>query len=157
MALKRTSLLAVKFDNSEEPENYDPGNNNAVEPEDNKPELDDDIVNLLGELNDEEEKFGGPMHKDLAKRWEHTLKNGLTTENRKNIIQKYPTAENCRLLAAPKLNLELHSGIGESGIKRDNRLMVVHRYKQELVYPQWDLYSLNYWEKKKKRPKIWSL
>ncbi|KAB0796900.1 hypothetical protein PPYR_10961 [Photinus pyralis] len=71
--------------------------------------------------------MGSKIHKDVSSQWEKTLLTGLSEEIRQKLISKYPTPENCILLAPPKLNPEAKLASMESAIKRDERLQAVQR------------------------------
>lgn len=95
-----------------------------IEQEDVPPvvELDQEVLSTLGEDAIPKRTVGPPVQRDIATRWTNILKNGLSDENRQNIIVAYPPAENCQNLGAPKLNEEVSSAISEAVIKRDARL-----------------------------------
>lgn len=87
------------------------------------PVLNSDILSLLGEDPLTPKINVLPLQKDLASRWENLLKNGLSEENRKQLIEKYPSPENCLLLCPPKVNPEVKAAVPSQALRRDDRLV----------------------------------
>ncbi|XP_066596470.1 uncharacterized protein [Prorops nasuta] len=79
--------------------------------------LDEDILNLLGKDSTKSGKVEAKFHPSLEKRWWFWLESGLPKEEKLELLKKY---ERPILFEAPKLNKEITSLIGETGIKRDN-------------------------------------
>lgn len=86
----------------------------------NPDELDPDILQLLGSDPSLNKSYGDNLHKDLATRWKHILTNGLTKEEKVDILKQYLPAENCIYMKAPMLNPELKSALSDSNIKKDS-------------------------------------
>lgn len=96
----------------------------------NKPdelELEDDILQLLGDAPKPETPLGRPVHKDIARRWQDILSKGLSKEVRDNIVKDYLVPSNCDLLLAPALNPEVKAALPDPLVKRDFSLT----YKQK--------------------------
>ncbi|XP_051159918.1 cactin-like [Leptopilina boulardi] len=89
------------------------------QPEIENPTIDAETLNLLGSVN-ENIKFGPELNKKLVDVWENILKAGLSKDIRKELIEKYPTAINCKILQSPKLNPEIKSVIGQLSLKKDS-------------------------------------
>ncbi|XP_049699094.2 uncharacterized protein LOC126055157 [Helicoverpa armigera] len=85
-------------------------------------DLDPNILAALGEITDETPEFGAKIHENLAKLWLPLLKKGMTKECREALMANYPIPENCSLLQAPALNLEVSAAIPESSRFRDKKM-----------------------------------
>lgn len=90
--------------------------------------LDNDVLELLGEAPEPECKLGKPIHKDVAARWLDIIKKGLNKESKEQLAKDYLIPENCELLIPPILNPEAKAALTEPSIKRDASLMI--RQKQ---------------------------
>lgn len=93
------------------------------------PELDTDILEILGVDPTKSEKFGKDLQKDVAVRFEHTATIGLSKEERKEMTTKYFIPKNCKLVGAPALNPEIKAALSETVVKRD----AVIEQKQKLM------------------------
>ncbi|XP_063635037.1 uncharacterized protein LOC134805721 [Cydia splendana] len=93
---------------------------NAEQTTNVEPELDPNILSILGDDPQNENTFGEKLHKDVSTRWQHLLINGLQKEVKSEIIKLYPVPENCSSLKAPKLNLEIKAALTEMNLKKDN-------------------------------------
>lgn len=87
------------------------------------PELDTEILSLLGDAPKPDTKFGKGVHKDLAMRWQEILDKGLLKETKDKLLLEYLIPENCSLLVAPSLNPEVKAALAESMVKRDSAIM----------------------------------
>ncbi|CAH1647132.1 unnamed protein product [Spodoptera littoralis] len=87
-----------------------------------RPELDEEIMCLLGQTPSKEKKLGSDIQKDLALRLEHITTMGLKKESRKEIIENNLIPSNCTKINAPKLNPEIKAALSEILIKKDNAL-----------------------------------
>lgn len=83
------------------------------------PELDAEILQILGEDPTKPSVFGKQIQNDVAVRFEHIATTGLTKEDRKNLTDKYLVPENCKLVGAPALNPEIKAALSEMVVKRD--------------------------------------
>lgn len=86
-------------------------------------ELEDDILQMLGDAPKTEDPLGPPIHKDIANRWQEILAKGLQKEVKDQIMKLYSVPNNCDLLLAPTLNPEVKAAIREVMAKRDSALM----------------------------------
>ncbi|XP_063368524.1 uncharacterized protein LOC134657308 [Cydia amplana] len=86
-------------------------------------ELDDEILEVLGDAPKSEIKMGKPTHKDLASRWQEILDKGLVKETKDKLTEAYLIPENCDLLVAPLLNPEVKAALADNLVKRDNAIM----------------------------------
>ncbi|XP_063892795.1 uncharacterized protein LOC110377619 [Helicoverpa armigera] len=87
---------------------------------DESEDLDPDILQLLGSDPTQNKSFGDHLHKDIATRWKHILTNGLSKEEKLDILKQYLPAENCTNMKAPLLNPEIKSALSDNNIKRDS-------------------------------------
>ncbi|XP_048004363.1 uncharacterized protein LOC125240514 [Leguminivora glycinivorella] len=84
-------------------------------------ELSEEIVALLGEAP-EKIVFSPNLLEQLASRWQDIIKKGLNKEERDKLIKKYPVPENCKVIGAPKMNLEAQSAAGDTLVNRDKAI-----------------------------------
>lgn len=87
-----------------------------------EPELDQEILNLLGDTPSKEKKYGSHIKNEIAIRWNHILTTGLTKEDRKGLLDKYFIPENCKNIDAPILNPETKAALSEVLIKKDKAI-----------------------------------
>lgn len=92
-------------------------------------ELDPQLLLALGEATSDKEEFGPNVHESLAKLWLPILRKGLLKETKDTIRKSYLTPENCKLLAAPKLNAEISAAVTEVVRGRDKKIM---NFQQQL-------------------------
>ncbi|KAJ8733652.1 hypothetical protein PYW07_014203 [Mythimna separata] len=85
----------------------------------NIPDLDTDILDILGDDPTNTDKYGPEIRNEVANRLLYIAKDGLNKENRKNLMSKYVLPKNCIQLDAPKINLEIKAAIADTAIKRD--------------------------------------
>lgn len=83
------------------------------------PELDAEILQILGVDPTKSKLFGKHVQIDVAVRFEHIATTGLTKEDRKELTDKYLLPENCKLVGAPALNPEIKAALSEMVVKRD--------------------------------------
>lgn len=101
------------------------GNNPQIDPDNEviiievDPHLNEEILECLGDDPAANETPKAEIHKDLASRWGHLLKSGLTKVKREQLLQKYPTPLNCSPLRAPKLHDEVKRILNASVIRKD--------------------------------------
>lgn len=86
------------------------------------PELDEEILSLLGEAPLVKTSLGKNIHKEIASRWQELLSRGLSKEVKDNLCQQYAVPGNCDLLMAPTLNPEAKAALTSFNIKRDHAL-----------------------------------
>lgn len=82
-------------------------------------ELDTEILEILGNDPSNTDKYGPEIRNELANRLLHIVKEGLTKENRKNLMSKYLLPINCTQMDAPKINLEIKAAMPDTAVKRD--------------------------------------
>jgi len=84
--------------------------------------LSDDVVAILGEKADSKISWGPNVHPDLVPRWKALLASGLSEDEKKLLIQKYPPPENLQHMGAPILNPVVLKAISTSNAQRDQRM-----------------------------------
>lgn len=87
------------------------------------PELDDEVLTLLGDAPVPENVLGKAIHKDIASRWQDILAKGLAKEVRDRLLKEYLIPINCDLLVSPVLNPELKAALSDFMVKRDASLI----------------------------------
>lgn len=80
--------------------------------------LDPDLQELLGESPIPNDLPGKPIHKEIASRWEHWIKKGISKEEISTIRDNYSIPKNVLFVKSPKLNPELE-GLAEPTLKKD--------------------------------------
>lgn len=80
------------------------------------------ILAALGEDQSVEEKYGDAIKEIVSSRWQTILQKGCDEKLVQDIIKKYKIPENCKLLEAPKLNLEVIAALNEASKNRDKTL-----------------------------------
>lgn len=85
--------------------------------------LDPEIAELLGKRLDPDVPLGPAINENIVIRWNEIISKGLPKEEQKEIIKKYATPENCKLVNAPRLNPEIKASMPEGAISRDVRLV----------------------------------
>ncbi|KAL4713755.1 hypothetical protein ACJJTC_004286 [Scirpophaga incertulas] len=93
------------------------------------PELDSELMEILGKDPSCTKEYGDNIQKDLAIRLNHIATFGLSKEIRKELKDKYLIPANCKLIKPPTLNPEIKASLIESQTKRDKGI----EYKQELT------------------------
>ncbi|KAI5633927.1 hypothetical protein NE865_13356 [Phthorimaea operculella] len=88
------------------------------------PELDSEILNILGDDPSVVKEYAKDIQADLAVRFQHLLTNGLSKEIRKELQDKYLPPGNCALIDAPTLNPEIKAAVSEAIIKRDKAIEI---------------------------------
>lgn len=87
------------------------------------------MLSLLGKDSIKEKLKGPPIQKDLASRWNNVLINGMTEDEKMELLEKYPTPENCNN-AAPKINKLV------AGASSDKRYHMVLRRDEKIAARQ---------------------
>ncbi|KAI5646125.1 hypothetical protein NE865_01587 [Phthorimaea operculella] len=87
-------------------------------------ELDDELLQILGDDPSKTKNTGKDIQTDLAVRLQHIATSGLTKEVRKELLEKYLPPGNCTLIDAPELNPEVKAAISESTYKRDKAIKI---------------------------------
>ncbi|KAL4721636.1 hypothetical protein ACJJTC_002289 [Scirpophaga incertulas] len=83
------------------------------------PELDSELMEILGKDPSCTKEYGDNIQKDLAIRLNHIATFGLSKEIRKELKDKYLILANCKLIKPPTLNPEIKASLIESQTKRD--------------------------------------
>lgn len=86
-------------------------------------ELSGEILQMMGQRIALERIPAQAIHKDLVIRIEEIIKNGLPVEERKKLVQKFPSPSNCSVIDSPKLNLEIKANLQEAVVKRDSCIL----------------------------------
>ncbi|XP_050299086.1 uncharacterized protein LOC126737982 [Anthonomus grandis grandis] len=81
------------------------------------------VIHLLKEHPNTESILGPDVHEEIAVRWLAYLKDGLPTETRKELLQKYKLPNNCKTLTPPLINDEIKSLLPTKNIKNDQFLV----------------------------------
>lgn len=122
---KLPSKLSVEItDNQEIVEGEEISNKSTNIPEEEgEKELSAEIIEMFGDRILPERILAPAVHKDLTVRWEDIIKKGLTSEEWKNLLKKFPPPENCIIIDPPKINLEVKSALDSTIIKRNERIV----------------------------------
>lgn len=91
--------------------------------------LEEEMLRVLGVDDNEKMPQGDPIHDEIIKTWEVIFRNGLSQKNRSAVMSKYPFISNLKMLNPPKLNLEVKLAIGDTFIKKDDRLF---KFQQQI-------------------------
>lgn len=70
-----------------------------------------------------DKKLPSAIHKDVALRGAEILRNGLSAEEVKKLMDKYPPPENRAFISVPKLDAEIIAALQESAIKQYKRIV----------------------------------
>ena len=97
---------------------------------DHEIDLQQEVLEVIGSRLESDNKLADAIHKDVALRWAEILRNGLPAEEVKKLLEKYPSLQNCTIIAVPKLNAEIISAVQETAIKRNKRIAVFNMYGQ---------------------------
>ncbi|RVE43585.1 hypothetical protein evm_011769 [Chilo suppressalis] len=73
---------------------------------------------LLGADIANQKNYGDALHNDIASRWSYILANGLYKDTYVELIKCYAPSENCPLMRALKLNLEIKTAVKKINIKK---------------------------------------
>ncbi|CAG9138079.1 unnamed protein product [Plutella xylostella] len=86
--------------------------------------IDPELLAALGDPTEASPEYGANIHENLANLWIPLLKKGMSKESKDKIFQNYPIPDNCRLLQAPKLNVEMSTTVLSDPVRfRDKKLM----------------------------------
>ncbi|KAI8428911.1 hypothetical protein MSG28_007543, partial [Choristoneura fumiferana] len=92
-----------------------------------QPELDPDMLSALGESTDDTPEFGEKINENLTKLWLPLLKKPMTRDNKDKIQKEYLVPDNCRLLQAPKINVEIAAAVPDMVRNRDKNLAAMQQ------------------------------
>ncbi|XP_061704191.1 uncharacterized protein LOC133515637 [Cydia pomonella] len=90
--------------------------------------LPDDILAALGDPQDKDEKLGPKISEEISERWGRIIVNGLTKEQRQDILEKALIPENFLLLKAPQLNPEIAPILSETVKNRDKSIEKIQQH-----------------------------
>lgn len=82
----------------------------------------DEILEMLGQAKNLEEKLGNKIPIEISERWGKILLDGLAKEQKEALKDKMLIPENFLLVRAPKLNPEISAVLTEPAKNRDKRL-----------------------------------
>ncbi|VEN51889.1 unnamed protein product [Callosobruchus maculatus] len=89
--------------------------------------LSEDIVDILGRREPDDQQWGPPLHSDVVLRWEPILKSGLSETDAKALIHKHLPPENFKAMSAPRLNLVIERAVSNSHLLRDQKLSALQQ------------------------------
>ena len=93
----------------------------------NDPELDDEILCLLGESRKEKVPEGPPLHREIAARWASILSNGISDDEKTQLSQKFPSPSNCSFINGPALNAEVEAALSSFTLQRDKEIQLFQK------------------------------
>ncbi|CAH0547099.1 unnamed protein product [Brassicogethes aeneus] len=109
--------IAASFSpHSERPSDWGP------EEDENAIPLDEETLQLLGYHTHAKKQEAPTIHKNIAEIWTKIFQSGLPSDLRATLFEKYPAFSNCRLMEAPKLNVEVKKSVTEATVARDLRV-----------------------------------
>lgn len=79
-------------------------------------------MKAIGKRLDPDNATGLPIEQEIALRWTEILEKGLPKEEKLELLNKYPTLENCKAINPPKLNPEIKASLPEGAISRNARM-----------------------------------
>ena len=83
------------------------------------PQLDETMLQILGEDPNKDKLQSDNIHRSLANRWIDIIKKGLTQEVRRELLQKYPEPKNLLVVKPPSINPEIKRTMTDAAIKKD--------------------------------------
>ncbi|KAL0891849.1 hypothetical protein ABMA27_015108 [Loxostege sticticalis] len=87
------------------------------------PDLDPEVLQALGAQTSDEPVYGDKIHENLSQLWSPLLKRGMSKEDKETTLKQYLIPQNCTLLQAPKLNLEISAALTDSARNKDKKLV----------------------------------
>ncbi|PZC71511.1 hypothetical protein B5X24_HaOG213197 [Helicoverpa armigera] len=109
-------------------------------------ELDESILEILGDDPSATVMYGEEVHKELASRLDHFATTGINKETRKDLTTKYLVPANCVHIAAPLLNPEIKAALPEPVVKKDKategRLLCDLQHTESITRRNFALFSL---------------
>ena len=92
-------------------------------------ELNPEIKSKIDKRVNKEKDHGPAIQTDFVRLLEGIALTGLEEKEKEDIIQKFPSPENCLLIEPPKLNLEVKNSLPEASkatiINRDSRIIKI--------------------------------
>lgn len=89
-------------------------------------DLNGDVLSIIGQRLEPERVLAAPVHSSFAVRWMEILKLGLPSDEKNDLIKKYPPPKNCEFLDPPKLNPEIVHTMNDTARLRDKRIADKH-------------------------------
>ncbi|XP_043281687.1 uncharacterized protein [Venturia canescens] len=83
----------------------------------NEKELADEVLQVLGEDPSASNALNFDLHSSIASRWKFWVSKGMSKEEKKKLLDKYPRKEG---FLAPELNRVMVSVMSESSVRRDS-------------------------------------
>lgn len=83
------------------------------------PPLDEEILQILGDDPNKNMLEGDNIHQALSGRWTDIIKQGLSAEIRKELMQKYPPPANFVFVKPPVVNPEIKRTMSDISLKKD--------------------------------------
>lgn len=84
-------------------------------------DLDEESLAILGKVPNSEQKFGPPIHKDLAARWEPYAGKGVENKEINALLEQYLLPENSFKIASPVLNPGIKLASPPFAVERDQQ------------------------------------
>lgn len=82
-------------------------------------DLNTEILKCLGEDPEESKSINIELHKALVPRWTYVLRNGLSKEDRVEILKRYPCPKDVEALKSPILNPEIFQAVSKVSLAKD--------------------------------------
>lgn len=86
-------------------------------------ELDSNFMNALGEPSSRDKQYGDNIHEEIGRTIKNILLEGLTKAKKEELLESFLIPNNCKLLDAPKLNLEMVGLLSAVSKNRDKLLL----------------------------------
>ncbi|KAK2577576.1 hypothetical protein KPH14_012787 [Odynerus spinipes] len=109
-----------KNDENEPP----PNTNENTQNEEIEPEIENEILEILGKDPSTEQAKEHPIHSQLVARWNGWITEGLPKEEKTEVLSKFSRKGSCKL-EEPGLNPEVAASMNESAIKRDKHFLTL--------------------------------
>lgn len=87
------------------------------------PDLDPEILLALGAKTSDAPEYGDKIHDNLSQLWAPLLTKGMSKDDKETTLKQYLIPQNCSLLQAPKLNLEIAAALSDSARNKDKKLV----------------------------------
>nr|CAI5863572.1 unnamed protein product [Callosobruchus analis] len=84
-------------------------------------------IDILGTNPLESAAVGPEIHAEIASRWTTFCRTGLDKDDRKSLIEKYPSPSNVESLSPPILNAEISACLTENLLKQDKFLSTLQK------------------------------
>nr|CAI5830805.1 unnamed protein product [Callosobruchus analis] len=84
-------------------------------------------IDILGTNPIESAAVGPEIHAEIASRWTTFCRTGLDKDDRKSLIEKYPSPSNVEGLSPPILNAEISACLTENLLKQDKFLSTLQK------------------------------